>query len=432
MSLLPLYRVATTVAGPVIDLYLNKRLKRGKEDPLRLCERRGQGTLPRPEGPLVWLHAASVGEAVSSIALIEQLLAAHPALHVLQTTGTVTSARLMAERLPQRVLHQFVPVDRPSWVGRFLDHWRPDGGIWLESELWPNLVSMAADRGVPMAMVNARMSNRSFERWQRLPGGIARLLDCFKLCLVQTSEDEKRYRALQAPDVRNLGNLKAVAPVLPVDAARLAGLQPSVAGRPNWIAASTHPGEEEMVADCHQSLAERHPGLLTLLVPRHPNRADEVAEMLAARGLKIQRRSIAPEAPIAPDCEIYLADTLGEMGLFYRLSEIVLVGGSLTGGVGGHNPMEPAQLSSALLHGPDMQNFSDFSRELHALGAAEEVVNADELAQAVSRLLKDDDLRRTRIEAAARFAGQGQQVLEDIHGALREVMPVLQSSGAGS
>jgi len=417
--MLRLYRGATVAAGPLIGLYLRRRRARGKEDPARFGERFGVAGRARPEGPLLWAHAASVGESVSALPLIERLLARRADLSALVTTGTVTSARLMAERLPARAIHQFAPIDRPDAVARFFDHWRPDLALWIESEFWPNLMAEAWRRGVPAALVNARMSERSFSRWRRMRGLIAPLLAGFEVCLAQNEAEAARLRALGARRVETPGNIKAAAAPLPADAAALAALRAATAGRPLWLAASTHPGEEAMVAEAHRAIAEAHPGLLTIVAPRHPERGPAVAEIFAAAGLAVARR--AAGEPIAPETAVYVADTLGELGLFYRLAEVVFVGGSLIPH-GGHNLLEPARLGCALIHGPHMMNFLDDARTFADREAAERVSDAAALARAARALLADSAMRRRRMDAAGRIAAEGGRVIERIEGALAPLL----------
>jgi len=375
-----LYRAGTELLGPAIELWLKRRLARGKEDPARLPERLGRPGRARPPGRLIWLHAASVGEAMSVLPLIDRLLAARADASVLLTTGTVTSARLMAARLPARAFHQFVPVDRPSAVRRFLDHWRPDLALFVESELWPNLVGETAKRGRPMALVNARLSERSFRRWRRFGWLVRPLLGAFRLTLAQSEADAERLGALGAPEVRCLGNLKSAGLPLGADEAALAELRLAVGARPRWLAASTHPGEEAIAADVHRRLAGRFPGLLTAIAPRHPERGPELARTL---GLAVGRRA----AGEPPGADAYLADTLGEMGLLFRLCPVVFVGGSLVPH-GGQNPLEPARLGCAVLFGPHMRNFAEAEARLLAAGA-ERVADGAALAEAVGRLLAD-------------------------------------------
>ncbi|MCH7555003.1 MAG: 3-deoxy-D-manno-octulosonic acid transferase, partial [Proteobacteria bacterium] len=308
-----LYRALTVLATPLIAVYLGYRRRAGKEDPERFPERLGVAGAERPEGMLVWVHGASVGEALAALPLIERILKSRPALHVLLTTGTVTSARLMAERLPARARHQFSPIDRPDAVAGFLDHWRPDLAVWSESEFWPNLLTETQARGVPMILVNGRMSDRSYRRWKLMRGVIRRLLGGFALCLAQSEADAKRLRDLGAKEVRAVGNLKSAASPLPVDQAALDDLRNAIMARPRWLAASTHAGEETIVAASHRALAADHPGLLTIIAPRHPERGPTIAAGLREIGLTVAMRSAGD--PIDRYVDIYIADTLGELGL---------------------------------------------------------------------------------------------------------------------
>lgn len=422
--MIALYRQAMSAAAPALRLLLAARLRRGKEDPARLPERQGIASRPRPLGPLIWVHGASVGEALSVLPLIDRLLGLRDDLSILVTTGTLTSAKLMAERLPPRACHQFVPLDCPAWVERFLDHWRPDLALWVESELWPALLTLTAARGVPMALVNARLSERSFARWQKLAGTAKQLLDCFAVCLAQSTETAARLRQLgrQAVDT---GNLKAAAAPLPVDTAELTRLQAAIAGRPVWLAASTHPGEEEIVAAAQAPLAAAFPHLLTLLVPRHATRGAEIAAQLRHQGLVVARRAAAE--PIERDTAIYLADTMGELGLFYRLAPIAFIGGSLVAH-GGQNPLEPAQLGAAILHGPWTQNFADIVSRLDNAGGAVAVKDAAGLARAVAAWLADPLARARAAEAASQVAASSRGALERVMAALDPLLARLPPS----
>lgn len=412
MSLIPVYRGLTVLLGPAIRLYLRRRLSRGKEDAHRFHEREGQPSRPRPPGPLLWIHAASVGEAVSTLALIDRLAAERPAINMLVTTGTVTSARLLATRLPTGFAwHQYVPVDRPSYVRRFLDHWRPNLALWIESELWPNLIVETRRRGVPLILLNGRMSVGSFRRWSRLPTLIRPLLQSFDLCLAQDAVQAERLARLGAPRTLTVGDLKAAAAPLPVDSAELAAVQSAIGDRPHWLAASTHEGEEEMAAEAHVGLKARFPRLLTLIAPRYPGRGEEIAASLRAHGLTVARRSRGE--PIVEATDIYLADTLGELGLFYRVAGIAFIGGSM-GGRGGHNPLEAALLDCAVLHGPDMANAAAMAEALRAAAGAETVADSATLASALARLLADPEARARRAAGAATAAARQRHVLDAV------------------
>ena len=406
-----LYRAATWPLAPLAIVYLKRRRKQGKEDALRFRERQGVPGAVRPRAALLWVHAASVGEATAMLALIERLLQARPTLEILVTTGTVTSAQLLEGRLPARAQHQFVPADLPGWIARFLDHWHPDLALWVESELWPNLILATHARGIPMALVNARLSARSYARWQRWPGLIGPMLGAFSLCLAQDEEQAGRFRRLGAREVGVVGDLKAAAAALPVDRRQLEELAGRIKERPRWLAASTHAGEEEIAAHVHHQVAASHPGLLTMIVPRHPARGDAIQAMLTARGLSVARRRRAE--PITDQTDVYLADTMGELGLFYSLAGTAFVGGSLVA-KGGHNPFEAVRLDCAVLHGPDTRNCARMAAELAASGAAETVSDADGLARAVAALLDDPGLRARRAAAARRVADAGSGVLDAV------------------
>jgi 3-deoxy-D-manno-octulosonic-acid transferase len=422
MGALAIYRAVTGVAGPLVRLYLRRRVARGKEDPSRLPERRGIASAPRPDGPLLWVHAASVGEAQSVLSLVGRLLDMRGDVTVLVTSGTVTSASLMGRRLPERALHQYAPADLTGWVRRFLAHWRPQLALFVESELWPNLIRETAASGCPMVLVNGRMSARSFARWTRAPAAARALLGRFALCLGQTALDRDRFAALGAAQADYVGNLKYSAAPLPVNEADLAQLRTALAGRPLWLAASTHPGEEELAAAAHERLAGSRADVLTIIVPRHPSRGDEIEATLAVRGLNVCRRSTG-RLP-GPDSHVYLADTLGELGLFYRLAEIAFIGGSM-GTLGGHNPLEAAQLSCAILYGPDMANFRTVAADLEAAEATLPVADAAALAAAVARLLDDPATRERLANAARKVTTANAAALDNVVAALAPFLDAL-------
>ena len=400
MSLSPAlsaYLVASRLAGPAARLLLARRARRGKEDPARLAERLGHPSLPRPAGPLVWLHGASVGEAVSLLPLVAALRAAAPETTLLVTSGTVTAAARLSGALPEGALHQYAPVDTAAAVRRFLSHWRPGLAVRVESELWPRTLVETARAGVPLALVNARLSARSAARWRRAPAMARRLLGLFARIETQDAETADRLAALGAARSRlSVGaNLKSAVAVPEADPQALAAARAAIGSRAVWLAASTHAGEEAAVAEAQAAL----PGApLLILAPRHPERGNEVAALLAARGLSVARRSRG-ETP-GPETAVWLADTLGEMGLWYRLAAVVLVGGSLVDR-GGHTPFEPAALGPAILHGPHVANFAPAYAALAAAGGARQVADADALAAALRGLL-DDPAARARLAAAAR------------------------------
>ena len=397
--LLRSYRLAASALEPMAAGLLLWRRRRGKEDPARLAERRGIAGLKRPNRPLVWLHGASVGEAVTLLPLVSRLQ--KRGFAVLVTSGTVTSAKLLADRLPGGAMHQYVPLDVPRYIRRFLDHWRPELGMICESEIWPNLLIEARRREIPLVMVNGRMSERSFQRWYKAPKTSRFLLSCFEACLAQSQGDGERLAQLGAPRVSIAGNLKFDVPAPPTDPDTQAILDGMTSGRPIWIAASTHQGEDEPILAAHLGIRKHLPKLLTIIVPRHPQRGAEIEALAEANGVAWARRSVGQ----SPDrhCELYIADTVGELGLLFRLAHVAFLGGSLVP-IGGHNPIEPAKLGCALLHGPHIHNFRDVFSAFDLDGGSREVADAQELAGAVHRWLSNPASARQAARAAAQTA----------------------------
>ena len=408
------YRLLTTAAAPFVPVLLALRLKKGKEHPVRLAERRGESKMPRPPGPLVWLHGASVGELNAVLPLIDRIRA-HD-LNVLVTTGTVTSAGIAEKRLPPDVIHQFAPVDIPQFTARFLDHWKPDLGLFIESDLWPGMILAASERGVPLILVNGRLSERSFNRWRMFPRTIGALLRRFDLCLAQSSDDGARYAGLGAPRITTSGNLKLDAPAPGADEAKLAALAEAIGRRPVVAAASTHPGEEAAIMDAHRRLKHSFPGLLTLIAPRHPERGQGIADIAKVSGLTAVLRS-QNQLP-RPSTDIYVVDTMGELGLVYRLARIVLMGGSLVSH-GGQNPIEAIKLGAAVLHGPYVANFAEIYGALDAAGGAEEVADSSKLAIRIGTWLKDAAARQA-------VADKGLKSMETLAGALERTVAALE------
>jgi 3-deoxy-D-manno-octulosonic-acid transferase len=391
------YRLLTMAVTPFAPHILNRRLNRGKEHPVRLAERWGKTNAPRPNGPLVWVHGASVGEVTTVIPLIERIRMQDFA--VLVTSGTVTSAMLAEHRLPSGALHQFIPLDAPSFVTRFLDHWRPNLALFVESDMWPNLIISSSQRGIPLILVNGRMSDRSFQQWRYLPRTIEALLKRFDLCLVRSTTDAERFGELGAPRLATTGNLKLDVPALPIDEAKLAALREAVAGRIIIAAASTHPGEEAAVIEAHRQLKPSFPELITIVAPRHPERGAGIVDIAAAAGLTAALRSRGQ----LPDtrADVYVCDTVGELGLVYRLAPIVFMGGSLIRH-GGQNPVEAIKLGATILHGPHVSNFTEIYAALDRTRGAELVPDASALTTRIRTWLANAEERKRAAEAAQR------------------------------
>jgi 3-deoxy-D-manno-octulosonic-acid transferase len=410
---LRIYRTLSAVAVPLAPVLINRRLKQGKEDSARINERRGITADVRPHGPLVWIHGASVGEVLAAAGLIERLRALN--LRILLTSGTVTSAAVVAKRFPPDVIHQYVPYDSPRYVARFLDHWQPSLALFIESDLWPNLILAGAARRLPMVLINGRMSHRSFPRWRRISGTIGALLGRFEVCLAQSKVDAERFTALGSRNVVTTGNLKLDVQAPPADNARLERLMAVTRGRPVIVAASTHPGEEEILVEMHRELARHFRSLLTVIVPRHPNRGEAIARMIAASGLHVSLRS-HEDLPTATT-DIYVADTMGELGLFYRLAPIVFMGGSLVEH-GGQNPIEAIKLGAAILHGPHVFNFTDVYDALDAAGGAKQAGAQQVLVKQIGQWLADPVARQASVEAAGHVVDRLGGALERTLGAL--------------
>jgi 3-deoxy-D-manno-octulosonic-acid transferase len=411
---LRVYRRLSSAMVPLAPALIKRRLKLGKEDPERVGERRGMSADVRPHGPLVWIHGASVGEVLAAAALIEKLRALN--LRILLTSGTVTSAAIVAKRFPPDVIHQYVPYDSPRYVTRFLDHWRPSLALFIESDLWPNLILSSAARRLPMVLINGRMSPRSFPRWRRVSNTISALLGRFDVCLAQSQTDAERFSALGSRNVLTTGNLKLDVPAPPADPAKLERLMSVTRGRPIVVAASTHPGEEEILVEAHKTLAGFFPSLLTVIVPRHADRGAAMARLVEASGLHAGLRS-REELPVAAT-DIYVADTMGELGLFYRLAPIVFMGGSLVAH-GGQNPIEAIKLGASIVHGPHIFNFTDVYEALDRAGGARRADSQEALVKQLGQLLADPAAREASLLASER-------VVEQLGGALERTLAALE------
>ncbi len=420
--LLRLYRKATCAFQPFSRLFLHRRLKQGREDESRIAERLGRTGQPRPDGLLLWVHAADIGEAHSALALISRL---SPEYRILMTTRTPASAHLMVQRLPKGVIHQFVPIDTPRSVARFLNHWQPDASIWMETDMRPNLVMATAERQIPFALLNAHLTKAEFKKWYRIPGFIPPLFTAFNLICAQSIRDAARLKVIGITDAKRLGNLKYAASRLTTDTDLVDQFRHETGSRPVWLAAITHKGEEEIISQALVQLRGKFPDLLTIIALRHPERGKEVATLVARHGhLAAQRSKLQP---ITGDTNIYIVDTVGEMGLFYSVSSIVLVGGTLIDR-GGHNPLEAASQNCALLIGPYCSDYLEPISDLRAAGAIKMVQNCDSLALELCRLLSDESVVKQHSAAARQVAADSQAVQDRVMDALRPLLPRLNPS----
>lgn len=418
MSLaLAAYRCVTWALGPIAGPYLAARARNGKEDATRLGERLGHASAPRPLGPLVWLHGASVGEMRVALQVQAALAAQRPDLSFLLTTGTQSSAALAARGAPVRTTHQFAPIDRASAVRRFLDHWRPDVGVFAESDLWPNLVTEARRRGVRLALVNGRMSADSLSGWARTPAMAKRVLSAFDVLLAADMRTAEGLSTLAGRTTPNVGNLKVAAPAPPIDAAARAALTTAIGGRPVWLAASTHPGEDEIALAAHARLRTQRPDALLVIAPRHVERGAAIAALAGGA----PQRSLG-RAPGAGDA-VYIADTMGEMGALYAACGVALVAGSLLPQLTGHNPIEPIRCGAAALTGPHVESFADIYADLIAAGAVEVVDGAEALAAAVEAAWAAPEVRTARVEAGRAALARGADALSATLAAIAPLLP---------
>ncbi|MBP5698955.1 MAG: 3-deoxy-D-manno-octulosonic acid transferase [Alphaproteobacteria bacterium] len=412
------YKFLISLLFPLIKVtYIRKRRRIGKEHPTRFNERLGIYTYPRPEGKLLWFHGASVGEAISMLPLIDKLLKEDEQLFIMVTTGTLTSAEIMAKRLPERAFHQFVPFDVPRYAKRLLNHFKPDAVLWFESEFWPSLISETAARKIPLILVNGRVSDRSFAKWKKFGFAAKEILQCFTLCLGQSEQDKERLQILGAPKTACVGNIKYAGMKLPVDEEKLKVLQNAIGNRPIFLISSTHYNEEEQLAEYLPQLKQLMENLLVIVVPRHPNRGDEVTAMFRERKFNTVQRSKAEN--IENKTEVYVADTIGEMGLWYQLAPVTFVGGSLIAH-GGQNFIEPAKDHNAIILGPHMHNFTDMTERAQNYQAVIKVDNAKEVIEAAERLFANPNLMQLAQQKAYDWTQKEAQVLDGIAAALKE------------
>lgn len=383
-ALLRAYQGGGSVIYPFVGLFLRARARHGKEDRERRAERYGYASWDRPAGPLVWLHAASVGESLAIMPLIKRMEGF--GINLVLTTGTVTSASVAEERLSERTIHQYVPLDVKRAINRFLDHWQPDLAIFAESEIWPTTIKELANRNVPQVLVNARMSDRSNKRWLKRPALAQAVFGHLSQVIAQSELDGDRFRALGAPWVSVAGNLKIDVGVPVADEAEVAAYRHSIDNRPTWIAVSTHSGEEKSMGEVHKMVSSHEPNLLTIIVPRHPDRTDAILAELQGQGLNVVTRSSG--TAISSHTDIFLGDTIGEMGFYLRLSQIAFMGKSL-GSEGGQNPIEPVMTGAAILSGRFVQNFRETYQQLLDAGGARLVRDEAMLASHILHLLRN-------------------------------------------
>lgn len=428
------YQMVTSLLAPLLPFWLNKRVKQSKEDPQRLSERHGQSSYDRPSGKVIWMHAASVGESQMMMPIVNRLLDEHPGHHIVFTTGTCTAADLMVQRLPANALHQYAPADYRKAVIKFLNHWKPNLILFAESEIWPNMILESKKRGIPLALLNARMSQKSIASWGKKPKSAQQIFQSFDKIIAADTPTANGLTWLAGKphqEIECAGNLKDAAPALPFDTTQLKQFKKAVRGRKIWCAASTHEGEEDAIIKAHIDIRKTHKNALLILVPRHPERTAKIETIIAKNGLDhicYDGKEDFETNPfkISAKTHIVIINAIGLMGLVYRLAPISFIGGSLRPSLSGHNPLEPARLGSAIIAGQYISSFADAYMALLTYNGAKRILHENELSQTVTHLLSHEDERQKLALAAQNYA-QGRDAVLDYVWA--ELTPLLEKSG---
>ena len=362
------YLILRRVLQPVMRRVLAGRIRKAKENAARAGERLGIATQVRPTGRVVWMHAVGLGEVLALRPLIVGMQQVAPDLNFVITSTARSSADVLGQNLPANTVHQFLPLDGPTYMAKFLDHWQPCLSIWSEQDIWPGAIHDCAARDIPLAYVNGRMDNKSTAKRARLAGLYKKVFGLFDLITVQDEQTAENLSSLGGRDVRVTGSLKPAAEPLSVDVGMLATLQVALEGRKIWVAASTHCEDEAVLIDAQRELVKRDPSWLLILAPRAPARGDEIEGALVQAGLTCTRRSKGGQPD--PSHSVWIVDSFGELGLWYRLAAAAFVGGSY-GSLGGHNPWEAICLNLLVCHGPNVANFAKDYEVLDYSGASQ-------------------------------------------------------------
>ncbi len=408
-----LYSTLSYGLRPMADYILKKRLKKGKEDAKRIDERRGKSDFSWKHHPVIWVHAASIGESLSSLILLKALEKNYPDFRFVITTGTLTSAKIMAKELPQSAIHQFFPLDYPLWVHRFLDNWKPKAALFIESEFWPNMLCSLKKRNIPCFLVNGRISDNSFKTWKKLPFSMRYLLSAFTQTFGQSEQDVERLKALGAKESHYLGNLKFVSSLAE------SSLPSPLERQKRWLLASSHEGEELMACRIHQKLLQKYPHIHTCIMPRHIERSDEIEAIFKAQNIPVARHS-RQESPIAQG--VYLFDAIGQAGNFYGLKGPTVIGRSFAKG-GGQNPLEPARLGNPVLMGPDMSNFKHITDLMLQNNVGEQLQDESELLKRLEFWLENDEDYNKQAQHNKKWANDLGKGIIDAH--LKRLAPYL-------
>jgi 3-deoxy-D-manno-octulosonic-acid transferase len=383
-----LYRAGTRLLERAAPIILRGRLKRGKEREERLPERLGLASAERPQGQLIWMHGASVGECRLLLDVFADLLRQRPGLRAVMTSQTLTAADMIAARGGPRVVHQMAPVDAPAFVTRFLDTWRPDAAVFAEGEIWPNMLAELGHRWIPSALINARMTQKTLAGWRSRQAAAKSLFAAFRFIGAADQATANGLGDLLHRRVTVVGNLKTAVRVVAPPADAVATWRSQTGGRPILLAASTHAGEETLALDAFADVRRTYPTALLVIAPRHPDRGPAIALEAGQKGLRVQRRT-QDGTPPGPERDVLVADTIGELVFWFAASDGVYLGGAHAADVGGHNAIEPVQLGKRVFTGPHGFNFEETFARLEALGALVIGEGAGALAVHWTRCLRE-------------------------------------------
>ena len=409
------YRFFTYLFYPFAPIYLYFRKIRKKEDSISYKEKLATIEIAREEGFLIWFHVASVGEAMSILPLIESCMEEKKINKILLTSITLSSGKILKKRFNQnaKVIHQFLPLDISVWTSKFLEHWKPNLSIFIDSEIWPNLISQISEKKIPLLLINARITKKSFKRWKLIISFAKKIFEKFDLCIVSNKESENFLKILGAKNIKNYGNLKFSNIKNDLNKKLDSDFFNKIKNRKIWCAASTHPTEEILCARSHLKIKESYNNILTIIIPRHIDRIEKIRKELSNLNLKIVLYSKLDQIDINTD--ILLIDTYGEASIFYNISKYVFVGKSTIKSLimdSGQNPIEPARLGCKIFHGPNVSNFVEIYEYLRTLGVTKQVNNSNELSISLIEEFEENKGEKSNIKEE--IDNYGQNILNNV------------------
>ena len=409
------YRFFTYLFYPFAPIYLYFRKIRKKEDSISYREKLSKIEISREEGFLIWFHVASVGEAMSILPLIESCIEEKKINKILLTSITLSSGKILKKRFNQnaKVIHQFLPLDISVWTSKFLEHWKPNLSIFIDSEIWPNLISQVSEKKIPLLLINARITKKSFKRWKLIISFAKKIFEKFDLCIVSNKESENFLKILGAKNIKNYGNLKFSNIKNDLNKKLDSDFFNKIKNRKIWCAASTHPTEEILCARSHLKIKESYNNILTIIIPRHIDRIEKIRKELSNLNLKIALYSKLDQIDINTD--ILLIDTYGEASIFYNISKYVFVGKSTIKSLimnSGQNPIEAARLGCKIFHGPNVSNFVEIYEYLKTLGVTKQINNSNELSLSIIEEFEGDKIEKSSIKE--KIDNYGQNILNNV------------------